>query len=441
MKAAYIISLLGICLLVEIRSASGITQPAKVVLPNGLTVITSEGNGSGVVAIQAMVRVSVLDESPQTIGIRNFTHLVMARGSTRFTGDQIIRAMEAVGGKLELTVSADCAEMQATVLCNGFEAALYFVADLLRNSRFDQPAVESVRASVLSQLKLQGNDRDVAYAAFKRMLYGSGLYAWNTMGTEAVMRGLTREQLLEFHSQFYVPNNTVLVIVGSLSAERVMNAVRQCFGDWEKRTVPERTISPTPELTLGRVIKMHSQKREGTVVVGFPAPAISNDDFPAMSVVNSLLGSGMSSRLFREVRERMGLVYQVTSLYPTVFGPGHIISYATAETHKMEALQASLLGEFTRLKTEPVTDTELEMAKRFLLGNNARAHSHNQGQAHYLAWYEALAAGYTFDTQFPTSVERVTTQDILRVANRYFIVPVVIILEPSAKGEQPTARE
>jgi zinc protease len=442
MSAARLASVCLLCVLCGIRPALAVGQPTRVVLPNGLTVLTSEGNGSGVVAIAAMVRISALDEPPESLGVRNFTHQVIARGSAQYSGDQITAALEAVGGKLSLSVSADCAELQAVTLCDGFELSLRFIADLLRRPRFDAHETESVRVAILSQLAAPpADDWEAAYLAFKRTLYADTPYAWEIAGKPEAVRALTREQLVAFHSRHYLPNNTVLAIVGGLPPERVLDGVTRSFGGWEKQSLPERVMPSLAALSLGRMIPLETPRREGTVMVGFPAPAANDGDFAPMSALNSLLGSGMGSRLFREIRERTGLAYQATSICPTLLGPGHLVAYAGTDPTKVSAVRDAILRECTRLQREPVTDGELEAAKRFLLGNNARAHGHNREQAYYLSWYEALGVGYELDSRYPALIERVTAQDVMRVANRYLRLPVIVDTETPAKGEQPKGRE
>lgn len=442
MHAARIASVCLLCLLCNLGQALAVGQPVKVVLPNGLTVLISEGNGSGVVAIAAMVKVSALDEPLESLGIRNFAHQVIARGSAQYDGGQITTALEGVGGKLDLSVSTDYAEMQAVTLCDGFELSLGFIADLLRRPRFDAHETESVRVGILSQLAASSaDDIDTAYGAFKRTLYADTPYAWEVLGKAEVVRMLTREQLNAFHSRYYLPNNTVLAIVGGLPAERVLGAVMRHFSDWERQSLPERLMPSLAALSLGRMITLETSHRERTVMVGFPAPAAGASDFAPMSALNSLLGSGMGSRLFREVRERVGLAYHATSIYPTLLGPGHLVAYASTDPARLTAVREAILHEFARLQQEPVTEAELDAAKRFLIGNNARAHSHNRGQAYYLAWYEALGVGYEFDSQYPALIQRVTAQDMMRVANRYLRLPVIVNTGTPAKGEKPKSRE
>jgi predicted Zn-dependent peptidase len=159
-------------------------------------------------------------------------------------------------------------------------------------------------------------------------------------------------------------------------------------------------------------------------------PEISDNDYAALKVLNSLLGEGMTSRLFTEVREKESLVYQIGSFYPSLKQKSHFVIYAATTPKNLKKVKAEILAVLEKIKKEPISNDELEHYKSHLIGTFLTAHQAIARQAWYLGWYETIGAGYQFDRKYLELVSKVSSADVQRVAQKYFDKYVLVVSGP-----------
>jgi predicted Zn-dependent peptidase len=170
--------------------------------------------------------------------------------------------------------------------------------------------------------------------------------------------------------------------------------------------------------------------RQAQILVGFLAPHLAHDDYAPVRVLATVLGGGMSSRLFVELRDRRGLAYSVGVLATARTGPALFVPYLGTAPPNADAALAGMLGEVDRVRTEPVDERELARAKAYLLGNLAMDRRTSGRRAWHLAFYELIGAGWDWPRRFTRAVEAVTAADLARVAQQYLVRPTVVVLRP-----------
>jgi predicted Zn-dependent peptidase len=200
----------------------------------------------------------------------------------------------------------------------------------------------------------------------------------------------------------------------------------------------ERSVISTPavpSLTQSKTVTQQKPKLSATwIAQGWLVPPIRNQkDYVTLKVLNSLLGTGMSSRLFVDLREKQGLAYVVGSMYPTREEQSRFVAYIGTDPGNITRVQNGFIQEIQRLQKELVPATELSEAKSKLIGSFALGHDSNLNQAYYLGLYEIIGAGYEFDEQYAKLIEEITPQDVQRVAQTYFSGPsVTSLVQPSS---------
>jgi zinc protease len=411
---------------------AGAEQVARAVLPNGLTVVAVPRERAPLAAIVVMVKTSVFDETPETAGIRQLVQQVLMRGTTHQRGYQIAVAIEEVGGSIEASAAPDYVAFDAVCLASGFERAMELVADIVCNPAFDPAEVAGQRQALLGYQRMVAEDNYRATLGnLLAALYAHHPYGLPAFGTPDTVRAMTGETLRAFHAKHYVPGNTVVAVTGGVSIERTIKAGKAAFGSWSGPPPPEREPVEPPPLDGTRLTADQSGGRQITLMIGFRVAGPSDPDYPTLKVIESLLGGGMISRFFREVREREGLAYQVNCLYTPNWLGGVLAAYALTGHLGLEAPRRALVGQFTKLRDELVPEEELAAAKRFVVGGYLRRNQSSESQATALAWAEACGLGYEADADFPAQVMRVTPQDVMRVAKRYFGDHVIALRLPA----------
>lgn len=401
--------------------SAGAQQVARAVLPNGLTVVAMPRQNASLAAIVVLVKTSALDETPQTVGIRQLTQQVLMRGTRHLRGNQIAVAIEEVGGTIGASTAQDYVEFDAVCLSTGFERAMELVADIVRNPAFDPAEVAGQRQTLLAH---QGTAAADNYRGILinllAALYPNHPYGLPMLGTPETVRAMTGEILRAWHAKHYLPANTVVAAAGGVSIERAIKAAKAAFGSWTGPAPPTHEAAEPPPLEGTTVTADQRGGRQIAMMIGYRVGGPRSPDYATLKVAEALLGGGMISRFFREVREREGLAYQVNCVYEPNWHGGCLMAYALTGHMGLEAPRRALLTQFRRLHEELVSETELEAAKRFAIGQHMRRNQSSRSQALALAWAEGCGLGYEADAEFPAQIMRVSAQDVMRVAKQCF---------------------
>ncbi|MDQ7841068.1 MAG: pitrilysin family protein [bacterium] len=440
--------LLAIALLVSLLAASGPTAGAAAisrsaaasrhVLEGGLTVIVKPNPASDLVVVEALVRAgSRLEESAQS-GITFFVRSMLVRGTHRRSADQIAQTIEGIGGLLGGGTGADFTSLYAVTPGRHLDLGMDLIADLLTNARFDHQDVETQRGVSLSRIR-QNADQPLQRAVdlLGAALYPFHPYAQPILGTPETVAALTREQLVEFYQAHFTASNTVLVVAGGTTEAQALEKAGRAFGGIRAGPLPRRIRwlrlverALVPPLASPLEVRETRPAAAAWIAVGYLGVAAGHRDFAALRVLNAILGEGMSSRLFTEIRDRRGLAYQVGSAFLVRSGPGHIRLSAGTDPSTLSVVTAAMLREVERLRAEAPPADELERAKRGIIGRYALAREELEAQAFYLGWYEILGVGFDYDERFSDEIGRVTAAEVLRAAQRYLAVPALAVVAP-----------
>jgi predicted Zn-dependent peptidase len=412
----------------------------KSVMGNGLVLIVKPSTASDIVAVHAFVRVPATVETEQGPGVRQLLSQMLVRGSTQRSGAGLAAAVEAAGGTLNVAFGLDYVDVRAVATGEGFDAIIDLLADVLRHPIFDAGELERQRAEALVRLDAVKEDAfQSAYFLTRGVLYGKHPYGLPNFGTAAGLRSLTRERLVGVYRTYFVPNNTVIAVAGAVSKARAYEAISRDFDSWQQASVPQAQPPQVQRLDHSRVEAVERPLRAASLMLAFPAPAVSDPDYPAVQVIDTLLGGGMASRLYVALRGQEGLAYDVRSLYPTLQHESHLAAYVTTAPGNLETVKRGIVREIERLQNEPVPEGDLERAKRFLTGSYALRHQRNSDQAFYLGWYEAVGVGWEFDESYAQRIAAVTAAQVQQAARTWLKAYAGAALMPqSERGDGST---
>jgi zinc protease len=403
------------------------------VLPNGLTVIVRPDASVGVMAASLQVRAGSAFETPETAGITNFLHRVMARGTKRYTALQLTEAIEDLGGSLDASGDIEYTEVRGAALARNWEGLLELVAEVALRPTFPNEEIERERRLIQSSLQTRGDTPSQrAFDALLQDLYGAHPYAWPSAGRRESIERIDRGALQAQYAAIYRADRMVLAVSGQVSADQVLRVVERLFKAAPAGHAP-LTPGSVPAAPAGHRRVVERPVQQAQVLVGYLGPSLTEPDYPAVRVLATVLGGGMSGRLFTELRDKRGLAYSVGALTSFRTGPSFVTYMGTAPANT-EAAEAGVLAEVDRIRSEEVTERELARAKAYLLGNLAMDRRTNARHAWYLAFFEVIGAGWDYPERFARAVDAVTATDVTRVAARYLTRPTVVVLQPPKAG-------
>jgi zinc protease len=425
-----VLGALGLLLLLTIPAVAAELPVARRVLPSGMTVVVREDPGVGVVAASLQVRAGSMFETEQTAGLTHFVQRVLLRGTDRRSARALAEAAEELGGSLEASGEVESAEVRVAAIARQWEPLLALLAEVVLEPTFPAAEVERERGLLLGQLQTRAdNPFPRAFDTALRDVYGAHPYSWPPLGRRESVTQVTREALVAHYRAIYRPDRMVLAVSGNVPRAAVIAAAERLF-----RRLPAAGGAPAPPgvdpTPRGEPRVVERDAKQAQILVGFLAPPLMHADYAAVRVLAMVLGGGMSSRLFTELRDRRGLAYSVGVLATARTGPALFAPYLGTAPPNAEAALAGMLAEVDRLREQRVDERELARAKAYLLGNLAMDRRTSSRLAWYLAFYELVGAGWDWPQGFVRAVEAVTAEDVARVAQRYLVKPTVVVLRP-----------
>src|SRR5689334_22870782 len=396
-------------------------EPASVhrnVLPNGLKVLIKPDYSAPVVAIVTFVSAGYFDETDDIVGIAHVLEHMYFKGTPSRGDGEIAKQTKAVGGYLNAATIYDHTSYYTVLPSSGFQQGLEVQADAYANSLIDSEELARELEVIIQEAKRKAdNPSAVATETLYELLHDKHRIRRWRIGREPGLRALTREALLRFYRNFYHPGNTVLSIVGAVDPDLAMRDVERLYGALPGGT-PTRSPGPTEEGTGGfRYREMTGDVGQTQLAMGWRTPGTLHVDTPALDLLAMVLGAGRASRLYRAVRERkLASAVSAYDYTPTELGV-FVVHAETPPGTTTDAARATW-DQLRRARDEGVGDYELTRAKRLYESRWVRRLEDMEGQANYLAEWEALGDWRLGDWY----VERLLTttgEQLLDVASRY----------------------
>lgn len=413
---------LGLSLaLMPVQLQAADINPVRFVLPNGLTVLVLEQHALPLVQIHALIKAGSAQDSAEKAGLANLVASLLDEGTGARTAKQIAQQIEFVGGTLAAQAAEDFTTASARVLKKDTELGFELLADILRRPAFPEAELKRVRSEILGEIASEKDDPgQVAAKAFNQLVFEGHPYRWPVNGTEASVPKITRVDILTFFLREYRPSQTILTIVGDITVEQARQLVTTHFGSWKRGASPVRTADTPRPLEKPVVRLIEKDLTQSTIMLGHVGISRTNPDFYAVTVMNYILGAGgFSSRLMDSIRDNQGLAYGVGSHFEANLMPGaFFISLQTRNETANRAI-AGVLTELNGMRDAPVTDEELADAKAYLIGSFPLRLDTTAKLAEVLSLVEFYGLGLDYFTQYPRWIERVTKEDVLRVAKQY----------------------
>ncbi|MHB9073446.1 MAG: M16 family metallopeptidase [Desulfobaccales bacterium] len=390
-------------------------------LPNNLVWLFSQQSELPLVTLELIIKAGTLEEPPGKEGLANLTASLLLNGTKSRPSAKIAEELDFMGAHLGAAGGDDFATVSLTVLKKDLGPALDLFKDILLNPTF--PVAEMQRKVSQFKAALKSDEDEpmvVASRAFAKNLYGAFPYGHPVRGTVQGLSAITRSDLVDFHRQYYRPNNAVLSLVGDLTLDEARQWVTKTFGTWAAIPIPSAKLPPIPPLTQRREVVIDKDISQANIVLGNLGITRKNPDFYAFQVMNYILGGGgFSSRLMDDIRVNRGLAYSVYSAFSPGLEPGPFaVALETKNASAAEAIN-QVVAQLQRIRTQAVTAEELKDAKSYLVGSFSRKMDSMSKRAWLLGYVEVYGLGLDYPWRYPELIQHLTPADIQQVADKY----------------------
>jgi zinc protease len=391
-----------------------------VILDNGLKLILLENHRLPIVVAQANVARVRLREPVDQIGVASLMGSLLDEGTPTRTGPEIARLIEDTGGALDMTSAGGSVK----VLADDTELGLDLLFDCLMNPIFGDDEIESKRDQILAALAEDEKQPDSrAQRAFKSAVYGDHPYGRPTAKAEAVKK-LTAKDLVAFHRGVFVPNNTIVAVVGDFDSDKVIAGIRKRTTDWKERKLPKLDLPNPPAAgKASQSIITDPSAAQLTVYLGHLGIKRDNQDYYKLLVMDHVLGTGagFTDRLSATLRDRQGLAYQVTARITGTAGDeqGAFTGFIGTFPDKFAEVKAGFLKEINRIRDEAPSKEEVEDVKKYLTGTLAFSLTTCDQAADLLLAVDRFKLGADYLNDYRKAVEAVTPEDVRAVAKKY----------------------
>jgi zinc protease len=405
-------------------------------LPNGLQVVVVEQHEQPAVSLRLLLRAGRVFDPGGKAGLAQATASLLTKGAGQRDAQQIAAAIDFVGGSLNASAGVDSSYVNALVTSDQIDLGLELLADAVLRPTFPQDELDRWRKQSLSNLQIQqGSASYLATGALRRLIHGEHPYGNPTEGTADSLKGLSRDDLVAFHHHLYIPNGSILAVVGDVRPEEALKRVESAFGAWPKgaespfpQAAPPRRDKPLL-LVIDKPDAVQTEIRVGQIGIPFRDP-----DYFAAQAYDGIVGSGPDSRLYQEIRMKRGLSYGAGSSIIATQLPGPFLATTFTKTESTVEALGLMIDVLRGLQKEPVPVPELTAAKTFISGAFPLEIETADGIADKVL--EALRYGYgrEFLESYNQKIDAVSPADVQRFAKeRIHPETMVMVLAGNAK--------
>jgi predicted Zn-dependent peptidase len=385
------------------------------VLDNGLRILTADLPHAQSVTCMVMLAAGSRYETKDTSGIAHFSEHMFFKGTERRPDARAIAGeIDAIGGEFNAFTSKESTAYFVKCAAEHRDVALDVLVDMLRNSRFDGGEIEREKGVIVEEMNMYfDTPRDFIGGVYEELLYGDQPLGWDIIGTKETVRAATRDTFTSYLDHWYHPERMVVGIAGRIGDDAV-ERVTELLGDMP--AVATRAPEPVQPYVNGRVKVFTKASDQAHVIVGVPSYPLDHPDRYALQMVATVLGGGMSSRLFTEVRERRGLAYYVFGVNHSYTDAGSLYSQAGVDISRIDEALTTIAGELKKIAGERVPDDELEKARSFAKGRFVLQLENPQGLIMFGLRKEVLERRAPDPEEVLDGISAVTADDVQRVA-------------------------
>ena len=391
----------------------------REVLPNGLTVITEQMEHIRSVSIGIWVKSGSRDEDPQWNGISHFIEHMVFKGTKNRSAEDIARQVDSIGGNMDAFTAKECICFNVKVLDEHLPIALEVLSDLVLHPVFAVADIGRERGVILEEIKMDEDNPDyLVHEIFTQNFWKDHPLGKPILGTRDTVRKFEQSVVLDFYSHRFAPGNLIVSAAGHLDHRNFVELVAKHFRHMKpfKNGFHSQPPKVAPRITM----RNKKSLEQVQICIGVPSHPIAHEKRYASYILNTLLGGGMSSRLFQNIRERQGLAYAIYSDLNPYRDTGCLCVYAGTSRESAVKVVESVVSEFRNLKNQPVPEEEVRRAKDQLKGSLMLSLESTTARMSNLARQEMYFDRFYGLDELIEKIESVAAEDLQKLASDYF---------------------
>jgi zinc protease len=386
-----------------------------------MVLLHAERKAIPIVTVVMAVKAGSIAEPSDKAGLAYLTATLLNEGTRKRTSRDISEAIEFVGGSLGASAGADYTTVTLSVLKKDIDLGFDLLADILINPVFSEEEIRRKKVITKNWLIRQNEEPGaVASIAFSKAVFGEHPYGRQVQGTIESLDLISRQDIVAFHGAYFAPNNAVMSVVGDIGRDELQRLLDRHMANWRQKDIPSLTLPAVTAKSGPTVIRLNKDLTQANVIVGHLGIARDNPDYYAVSVLNYILGGGgFASRLMDNIRDNRGLAYDVHSYFSATKFGGSFEAVLQTKNESANTAISETLAEMERIRKEPVSDKELADAKSYLTGSFPLRIDSNSKIAGFLLAVEYYGLGLDYVDKYPSRINAVTQEDVLRAAQQY----------------------
>ena len=408
------------------------THPARnirrTVLPNGLLVLTESMPHMRSVAMGAWIASGSRDESATENGISHFVEHMVFKGTASRSAQDIAREVDSIGGNLDAFTGKETVCFNIKVLDENMPPALDVLSDLVLHPKFSQADLEREQGVILEEIKMDEDNPDyLVHETFTQNFWKNHPLGRPILGTAKTVSSFSQDTVFDHHRRRFTPENMVFSAAGHLNHDDFLALVEAKFGGLAPGTGRAVDAETHPTTTPHITLKKKKSLEQVQMCLGVPAPPVNSADRFPLYLLNSMLGGGMSSRLFESIRENEGLAYSIYSEMSPFRDSGALSVYAGMSLDRTDRVLDLTLLELRRLKNEQVSASELKRAKDQMKSNIVLGLESSSSRMNNLARQQMYFGRFFSVDEVVAEIDRVTPDDVQRLANQLFQADLIAL--------------
>jgi predicted Zn-dependent peptidase len=400
----------------------------KTLLPNGLLVLTESMPHLRSVSMGAWIGSGSRDEAPEVNGVSHFVEHMVFKGTTSRSAQQIAREVDTIGGNLDAFTGKEMVCFNIKVLDENVPPALDVLSDLVLHPTFTPEELAREQGVILEEIKMDEDNPDyLVNEIFTQNFWKGDALGRPILGTAKTVSNFNQQVVFDFYASQFTPRNMVFSAAGNLDHDVFVAQVEQQFSSLAATNHSLAPKVPAPVSTPHITLKRKKSLEQVQLCLGVPAPPVNDPSRYGVYLLNTMLGGGMSSRLFQTIREDQGLAYSIFSEMNPFRDTGSLCVYAGTAVDKTEKVLQLTLQELRRLKEETVSESELKRAKDQLKSNMVIGLESSGSRMSNLARQQMYFGRFFGVDEIIEEIESVTTADVQELAQRLFRPEVIAL--------------
>ncbi len=394
----------------------------KKTLENGLRIITVPMVDNPSVTVLVMVEAGSKYENKETSGLSHFLeHMVFKGTPKRPKAINISRELDSIGSHYNAFTFQEFTGYYAKADKRHLDTIIDVISDMYNNPLFDEEEIKKEKGVIVEEIRMyQDLPQQHIHDVFMELLYGDTPAGWNIAGTESNVKSFNRDQFIKYRNDHYLADSTVVIVSGSFDEKNTIEKIENAFATigTSKKVGKEKVIDKQDEPQ----IKIETKETDQThLVIGVRTFPIKDKRIPTMLVLSTILGRGMSSRLFAKMRDQLGICYYIRTEHNPFTDHGFLSISAGVDNARVEEAIVGIMEECQRLKDEAVLAEELKKAKDYISGTTMLELETSDARAEYCGFQEAMKGVIDMPADIIEKVNAVTSADVQKLAGEIFI--------------------